>query len=346
VADERTVELERLREGDSNADIEAQVLKEGTSLKGLLTALAKFAVAGIILYWLYHKGAIQTEKLAAALDHWPVFVGVCAIMLFSYWSQGLRWLALLKSRGIELSLWTAFRYLMEGKFFNLIIPGYFSEDFIRGLYAIRTHQHSRSKVIASLLVDRSAGVFTMVLFGVVGLLLRPSMLADKRLVGLLAICGGAIGVTLAGLAFLFIVKRPPQFVFNVAIRLHLHIAIDKMYAEARFYARDIPLLLLAVGYTLANQALMIWSFYLLGRTLGMGNLTALDFMIFAPCGMLSTILPISPVGLGVGQVAFLSLFRLAGSEQGANLFSLYTLVVLLTSVFGGVFYLGNKRLKA
>ena len=41
-------------------------------------------------------------------------------------------------------------YLMEGKFFNLIIPGYVGEDFMRGLYAIRTHQGSRSKVIASL----------------------------------------------------------------------------------------------------------------------------------------------------------------------------------------------------
>jgi hypothetical protein len=48
-------------------------------------------------------------------------------------------------------------------------------------------------------------------------------------------------------------------------------------------------------------------------------------------------------GFGVGQVAFLSLFRLAGSEQGANLFSLYTRVVLVTSIFGGVFYLSNKR---
>src|SRR5436190_96265 len=87
-----------------------------------------------------------------------------------------------------------------------------------------------------------------------------------------------------------------------------------------------------------------WRFVVL-ESLGMGNLTAVDFVIFTPCGMLATILPVSPVGLGVGQVAFLSLFRLAGSEQGANLFSLYTLTVLVTSIFGGVFYLSNKRKK-
>jgi hypothetical protein len=235
---------------------------------------------------------------------------------------------------------------MEGKFFNLIIPGYFSEDFIRGLYAIRTHKQSRPKVIASLLVDRSAGVFTMLLFGSAGLLLRPAMLGDKRLEGLLAVCGAGIACTLAGVGFIRLLKRPPDFVFKLAERLNLHIAIENMYAEARFYATNMPLLFLAIAFTLANQALVIWCFYLIGETLGMGNLTALDFVIFTPCGLLATILPVSPVGLGVGQVAFLSLFRLAGSEQGANLFSLYTLIVLLTSIFGGVFYLSNKRRKS
>ena len=341
--DDRAEQLEGQPDAETGGNIEAQVIKGGSSPKALLTALAKFAVAGIILYWLYHKGAIQTARLAAALEHWPTFVAVVGITLFAYWSQGLRWLALMKARGIELSIWNAFYYLMEGKFFNLIIPGYFSEDFIRGLYAIRTHKHSRPKVVASLLVDRSSGVFTMLLFGGAGLLLRPAMLTDSRLAGLLAVCLAGIAATLLGVVLLRILKRPPEFVFKLALRLHLHVAIDKMYAEARFYATNLPLLFLAVAYTLANQALMIWCFYLLGGMLGMSNLTAVDFMIFTPCGLLATILPISPVGLGVGQVAFLSLFRLAGSEQGANLFSLYTLVVVLTSILGGAFYLGNKR---
>ena len=343
--EDQAAQFDEKQDAEPNGNIEAQVLAQGASRKALFTGLAKFAVAGIILYWLFHKGAIQTDKLSAALQHWPTFLAVCGISIFAYWSQGLRWLALLRARGIRLSIWNAFRYLMEGKFFNLIIPGYFSEDFIRGLYAIRTHKQSRPKVIASLLVDRSAGVFTMLLFGGAGLLLRPAMLTDKRLEGLLAVCGVGIAATFLGIAFIRILRRPPEFVFKLAERLHLHIAIDRMYAEARFYATNVPLLLLAIAYTLANQALMIWAFYLLGETLGMGNLTAVDFVIFTPCGMLATILPVSPVGLGVGQVAFLSLFRLAGSEQGANLFSLYTLVVLVTSIFGGGFYLSNKRKK-
>ena len=65
--DDRTEQLERQPDVDTGGNIEAQVIKGGSSPKAVLTALAKFAVAGIILYWLYHKGAIQTARLAAAL---------------------------------------------------------------------------------------------------------------------------------------------------------------------------------------------------------------------------------------------------------------------------------------
>src|SRR5262245_11008176 len=97
----------------------------------VLVALAKFAFAGIIFYYLYHKGDIQLSKVRGSLSHWPALLAVAAITLFAYYTQGFRWLALLNGRGIELSAWNVFAYLMEGKFFNLIIPGYFSEDFMR-----------------------------------------------------------------------------------------------------------------------------------------------------------------------------------------------------------------------
>lgn len=315
---------------------------KAASGRNLLTMLVKLSVAGLIIYWLYRRGDVRPERMKQALERWPMFLGVCGITLFAYWSQGFRWLVLLRSRDIKVPLWNAFFYLMEGKFLNLIVPAYVGEDFMRGLYAVRTHEGSRSRVIASLLVDRASGVFTMLLFGAVGLLLRPALLSDIRLRGLLLLCLGAIVATLAGVLVLRFVTRPPHFVLSLAKRLHLHVAIDAMYAEGHHYAQRIPLLLWAVFLTIINQSFMILSFYLLGQTLGMTNVTMLDFAIYSPCGMLATMLPVAPMGLGVGQLAFLSLFRLAHSEGGADLYSLYTLMVLLMSLLGGIFYVTSK----
>jgi uncharacterized membrane protein YbhN (UPF0104 family) len=326
------------------AELEAADAPAHTSGKGLLLWFVKLAVAGFILWWLYRRGDIRPARMAQALEHWPMFLGALGITIFAGYVQGFRWLSLLASRDIDVPPGKAFVYLMEGKFFSLVVPGAgFGEDLTRGLYAIRMHKGSRSKVIASLLVDRITGVFTMLVFGASGLLLRPALLADPRLRALLAVCAGAIGIALTGLTFLRFVERPPGFALNLARRLHLHIAIDLMYAEAHHYATRIPLLLGALGNTLFIQALMILTFYMLGTTLGMGGVAALDFIVYAPCGMLATMLPVAPMGLGVGQVAFLSLFQLAHSDQGGNLYSIYFLMVLVMSLMGGVLYLlGNK----
>ncbi|GEM_PF-926569 len=314
-----------------------------TSTKGKIAEVAKFVFAALILWWLYHRGSLKPAELTRALEHWPMFLFVCFITLIAYYTQGIRWLALLRSRGIRVPLWNAFTYLMEGKFFNLIVPANVGEDFVRGLRAIRSHDALRSRVIGSLLVDRAAGVFTMLFFGAAGILLQPSLMGDVRIRGLFLICSGAMAATLAGIFFLRMVARPPAFVLSLAARLHLHVAIDSMYAEGRHYALNIPLLLWAVALTIFNQAFMIAGFFCLGLTLGMSNVTVLDYVVYAPCGMLSTILPVAPMGLGVGQVVFLELFKLAHSDQGGNLFSLYLLMTLLMNILGGVFYLSHKK---
>ena len=308
----------------------------------LWIGLAKFALVGIILWWLYQRGEVRPERLRQALEHWPMFLAASAITLFGTYIQGFRWLGLLKSRHIEIPATDAFDHFMQGKFFNLIVPGYVGADLIRGLHAIRTHPGSRSTVIASLLADRVLGVFTMLTLAASGLLLRPALLRDPRLRALSMICLGAMIAAVAGFIVLRVMQSPPAFVLNLARHLHLDVAIDVMYSEGRHYARSTPLLLRALGVTLFVQGVMIASFYLLGQSLGMGDVTVLDFVVFASCGMLATMLPVAPMGLGVGQLAFLALFQFAHSDQGGNLYSLYFLMISAISLLGGFFYMRDK----
>ena len=310
--------------------------------RGLLVGAAKFALAGVILYVLFRRGEIHLGQLGAALSHWWIPLLVVVLTAVSYFGQAFRWVLLLRSRDIHVRHWDAFRYLMIGKFFNLAVPGYFSEDFVRGLYLIRGRNGSRSKVVVSLVVDRVTGVFVLLLISVAGLLLRPSTLDDPRL-------GTMLGMSLAGIAaifalvlFLRLCPQPHELLRRGAERLRLHVAVDKVYAEARHYAVNLRLQAVTIAISLFNQGLMVACFGFFGQTLGMTGVHAADYLIFVPLGVLATMLPVAPLGLGVGHVAFLTLFKLAGSGEGANLFSLYTAVVILLSLTGGLFYLGNR----
>src|SRR5580658_11207071 len=133
---------------EQDAELESvELAPPKTSGKGWLMEAAKIAFAALILWWLYHRGSLQPTELKRAFEHWPMFLFVCAITVVAYYTQGIRWLALLKSRGIDVPLWNAFTYLMEGKFFNLIVPAYVGEDFARGLRCIQAHHGSRTKGI-------------------------------------------------------------------------------------------------------------------------------------------------------------------------------------------------------
>lgn len=305
-------------------------------LKGVLIAIAKFSAAGIILYILYRRGDLHWSELGAALSRWDISASVFLLTAASYYGQAVRWRWLLAYRAIPMHSWDGFRYLMIGKFFNLVIPGYFSEDVVRGVYVVRRGVLRRT-VVVSLLVDRVAGVFALLLYGAVGLLARPAVLEDPRLRALLTITLIGLFGIITVLIFLRMIPEAPGFTLRLARILHLHGAVDKLYSEASLFARNLKLLASVVGLTLFNQSLMMVCFWLFGQTLRM-EAGWLDYFVFVPAGLLTTMLPVAPVGLGVGQVAFLALFKMAGTNQGANLFSAYTAVIIVLSLMGGVFY--------
>jgi uncharacterized membrane protein YbhN (UPF0104 family) len=66
------------------------------------------------------------------------------------------------------------------------------------------------------------------------------------------------------------------------------------------------------------------------------NISLLGYLVLVPVGLMLTTIPITPASLGVGQVAFLALFQLAGSPQGANLFTLYMVSQVLINLSGAV----------
>jgi hypothetical protein len=315
--------------------------RAGSPLKSFLIGLLKFAIAGAILYILMRRGELHWDQLGAALSRWDITLSVVVLTTASYYGQAVRWRWLLQSRDIPIHSWSAFRYLMIGKFFNLVIPGYFSEDFVRGLYVIRRGGVSRTRVIVSLLVDRVAGVFSMLILVAFGLLTRPAVLADSRLRALLVIALGGMAAAGVGWVFMRLVPEAPGFLLRLAHLLRLHVHLDKVYAEASHYAHNLKLLVGVVALTLFNQTLMLMCFWLFGQTLQM-DVSPLDYAVYVPSGLLTTMLPVAPVGLGVGQVAFLALFRLAGSDQGANLFSVYTAVVIFLNLAGGLLYLAHR----
>ncbi len=320
------------------SDNQALTPKRGS----LLAGLAKFAFAAVLIYFLVRRGDIEPSQLAGALTaHWLLTFLAVVFMILSFMGQGYRWDVILRDRQIHVPYWQALRYLMIGKFFNLAVPGYFSEDIVRALYVIRQNAAPRSRVAMSLLADRLIGTMSLFLVGAAGLMARSlsGVRGDTRLTSLrtltLVVTAGCVLATL-------IVRRFPEapgIVRRIAGKVRLLRLLDSVYGEMHYYCCSPRLQLKVLGISLVNHALMVSCFVAFGYSLGM-HVRLADYCIFVPLGMLVTMIPVAPVGLGVGHVAFLTLFKIAGSSDGANVFSLYTAVVIALSLVGGLFYVG------
>ncbi len=70
------------------------------------------------------------------------------------------------------------------------------------------------------------------------------------------------------------------------------------------------------------------------------------FIIRCPHCLISTVLPITPAGVGVGQVAIYQLYKLytgIDSQIGPNAFTAFQVVLLCWGLFGAYFYVTGKK---
>ena len=316
-----------------------------TSVKNAAVQALKFSVAAGVLVYLYVRGDIAWEPLRTALQQWqysvPAFLLLTLMPLAQFW----RWQCLLRASHLHLPHREVFSYLMVSKFFNTALPGYISGDVIRGFYVFRraskveTSAVKPSAVVASIVFDRTAGLIPLFFLCLIGLL--GSL--DKPLPGpVVAAVGSITGVGLLlplGL-FLWTYRRPQPapFLLRMSRWIRLDRSLAALYQDAHQYVRDWKLIGNILGISFLNQGLAIASFTLSGFALQMQT-PLMSYFLLVPLGLLVTAIPLSPAGLGVGQVAFLALFHLAGTAQGANLFTLYMASSVLINLAGALLYL-------
>lgn len=325
-------------------------------VKSVAVQVLKFSAATGVVVYLWARGHIAWDPLREALGRWdqsvPAFLLLSAMPLIQF----ARWQSLLRGIQLHLPHREVFSFLMVSKFFNMAFPGYISGDILRGFYVSRRASEYEGTslpgdaakpvtrvvppaVVASIVLDRIAGLiplFALCLVGLFGLLSYQIPREVLLSAGALAVAG-----LLAPLLLFFLTYRRPK-PESLLRRLggwpRLAEFVSVFCEGAHRYARNLKLIRNVLAFSFLNQGLAIVSFILFGRALGI-EAPVMSYFLLVPLGLLVTAVPVSPAGLGVGQVAFLALFHLVGTAQGANLFTLYMASYVVINLTGAVLYL-------
>jgi uncharacterized membrane protein YbhN (UPF0104 family) len=310
-----------------------------------LKALARLLVAAVLLIYLVWRGDLAWQPLRAALARWQLALPALLVLSGTLAGQLFRWQSLLRASGLQLPTRDVFAYMMVGKFFNMALPGYIGGDMVRGLYVFRAAAGQENSagigagaVVPSILGDRIAGLvalFALSMAGTAGGVLYGLPQRLIRLGMTVSVLGLVVGVGLYLLAYRF--STPPAFLLRICRRVRLERLLVDLSAAMHLYARNGRLIGTVLLLSLSTQSVIVLSFVLLGEALAL-QVPIAGYFVLVPLGLMITAVPVAPAGLGVGQMAFLGLFQIVGTAQGANLFTLYMASQAVLNMTGMLLY--------
>ncbi|MFH1022096.1 MAG: lysylphosphatidylglycerol synthase transmembrane domain-containing protein [Planctomycetota bacterium] len=290
----------------------------------------KVAVAGGLLYWLFHRGDIGEDVLSrAAAGPWDigmVLVLQGAILVLSI--VRLRWL--LGAVGVSATLGDTARYTFIGLFIALLGPGAAVGDTVKTVYLARGSSRKTETVLA-VVVDRLMGFMGLVLLAFAGLLFNLPLFLAGRFRPVMYAVGVAAGV--CGVILLFLLIRPGRRVVPGEKGWFAR------FREAVDLYRNRPGTLgMCLLISLAVHVMVVISFLFLGRALGEASVGFGKAATLVPVGLaLNSLGPFG--GIGVGEAAFKTIYKLAGSTLGGDVCFLYHVLFLIWGLAGMVVFL-------
>jgi len=306
--------------------------------------LLKAGLAAALILWMARSGKLDFRQAAAATAHWPLLLAAALVSYVGILIMSVRWNILLRSQDIRITTWEAFSLSMIGILFSTVIPGSVSGDVVKAYYTADRAPGKKARAVTTILVDRVVGLITLLaMSSVAGIWKLPVILRSHAAsIFYLTVVAATIGGGLVLLAAILLSGHTLSWLESFAERFRwLGFLAHPLQALEVFRTRPAPLawaLLLSVP----AQVSACVAFFFCGQALGSSTLSVIDSIVVVPLGFTAMALPLAPAGIGVGQMAFFSLFALllgAPGTAGSSISLVFQIVYLAVAVTGLIFYL-------
>ena len=295
-------------------------------MKKLLLILLKIVVVGTILIYLVRSGRLNFAKLMLFREAPEILAMMVAILILAVVPMAtFRWWLLLRAIGIRVNPKQTFVLTWIGNFFNTTLPGAVTGDVVKGYYVIRAQEEDgRTKAFMTLLIDRFVGLFGLIVMAFFALVFN-----------FVALFGGTV-------LFYSIVLFPFKMGRHPFLRLFQRLPASKfsikVYSAFKSYQHQKTTLFLTLFLSIGLHTLIALIFFQVTNLMGIKEMELATQFFLMPIGLITVAFPIAPGGIGIGHVAFETLYQLAGLSGGADIFNLFIIVQLGVFLLGGIPY--------
>ena len=310
--------------------------------KNILLNILKFSFAIGLVYWLVTSGRLDFT-LAKDL----FVISIILIMFFDQFLVAYRWAIILSTKSEnKLSQIKVFYAHWIGIFFSSVLPGSISGDLIKIFYVKGMDKNfSNTFLLGSIFLDRLLGFFGLISLGGI-----VSLFNYKNLISLSPAVKHIIHfnlllflIVILSFLLIFFMPKLPLMISKVFRKVKktefIFIKLESIWNDLCMIKTK--LLYLFFISTLIQSISSIILFFVVSKYTS--SFSVAKAMTIMPIGSISMSIPIAPAGLGVGHAAFHTLFGYFGIQNGASLFNIYFILVILTNLTGVIPYLIFKR---
>lgn len=296
-----------------------------------LSWIFRGSVTGGFIYW-FVANVVTAETIRAVVSVGPVAFAIALLLhTLALLLGGIRWWILLRhtSRSVKFVHILPSYYI--GVLLNNVLPSSVGGDIARTVH-LGFRGWDMKTLAGSAIIDRALGMFITLILGYSAFLL----ISDQPL-GPWSI---VLGLTMAFGALVLFSERFSRLVQWLAERYRttrVRAFLLEVVHVCHSYRSANTAMLVSIAITLLMQSLVIITYYVLARPLGI-TLPLITYFAIVPVVFLAASIPISVGGLGVRESTLLVLLTTAGADrQSAGALSIAFLLVLwLTSLPGAI----------
>lgn len=312
-------------------------------MRRILLALLRLSIGIGLIVYLVRAKIIDLHVFPKLLSAWPITLAAVVLSSADMALMAWRLWYLFVPQGMRLSFGSAIRLTAVSSFFGTFLPGRTGGDVAKVFYASRGNHGLRTEIITVLLLDRVLGLFSLLLLSLLVAPMFPALLRVKAISAMLFV---ALTLALAILSGFLLCLVAPTFV-NRLIEGPLKFLpggeiIRRSLGTIAAYRRRPGSLIRALCISITDN-FMVVGIFALGLLVVEPASVVPRLWVIVPIGEIANSLPLTPGGLGVGETAFNSLFRIAGLQGGADTLVCWRIWNAIVSMVGLFIYLRGFR---
>ena len=316
----------------------------------MISAIFKFVFAGGIIYWLLQSNRLDFSLILKSLSSgYSAYIATSIYILIIFLAT-IRWKLILEVQANDsLPLKKILPINWIGLFFSTFLPGVVTGDVVKLLYVKDLNKDfTKTFLLTSVFIDRIIGLCGLLFVaGITSFFNYDSLsslsLEVKTLIhfNFLLFIGSVCFV--AGLVMPIKIQNS---ILNLCNKLpKVGDRIKKTLEQAWLLGKYKKTTFICLFLSMLCQFLSITSIWILTKPFYPAPVPLSLLLGVIPIALISIAIPISPAGAGVGPFIFEKLFNALGISNGASLFNLHFIVLIIVNLLGVIPYVlfGKKH---